>query len=104
MKMSDGLPTHHPEVRVFDVESGKSIPYLNVLVHFKDVASGQIYMLTLPPMLGNWFHYGGNGALPNKGKYEVQVFINPPELMRYKHMAEKWAKSVIATFNYEWKG
>ena len=104
MKMSDGLPTHHPEVKVFDVESGKFIPYLNVVLHFKNVASGQIHMLTLPAMLGSWFHYGRNGALPDKGKYEVKVFVNPQELMRYKHMAEKWAKPAIVTFTYEWKG
>jgi hypothetical protein len=104
MKMSDGLPTHHPEVKVFDVESGKFIPYLDVVLHFKNVASGQIHMLTLPAMLGSWFHYGRNGALPDKGKYEVKVFINPQELMRYKHMAEKWAKPAIVTFTYEWKG
>jgi Cu/Ag efflux protein CusF len=104
MTMDGGLPTHHPEVKVFDVESGKFIPYLDVVLHFKNVASGQVHMLTLPPMLGSWFHYGRNGALPGEGKYEVQVIVTPQDLMRYKRMAEKWAEPAIAVFAYEWKG
>ena len=101
--MDGGLPTHHPEVKVFDVESGKFIPYLDVLLHFKNIATGEIRMISLPPMLGSWFHYGRNGALPH-GKYEVQVIVNPKNLMRYEDMAEKWAHPAIVTFNYEWKG
>ena len=104
MKMDNGMPTHHPEVKVFDVEGGKFIPYLDVVLHFKNVATGKIHMLTLPPMLGSWFHYGRNSALPGNGKYEVQVFVTPQDLMRYKSMAEKWAQPAIAAFNYEWKG
>lgn len=103
IRMRSGLPTHHPEVKVFDVESGKFIPYLDVVLHFKELATGELQMIKLPPMLGSWFHYGRNAALSHKGKYEVQVFIVPQELMRYKRMAEKWAKPAIATFTYEWK-
>jgi hypothetical protein len=104
LTMDNGLPTHHPEVKVFDVESGKFIPYLDVVLRFKNLASGEIRLLNLPPMLGSWFHYGRNGALPDKGKYEVQVIINAQDLMRYKEMAAKWAKPAIAVFTYEWKG
>lgn len=103
VKMRTGLPTHHPEVKVFDVESGKLIPYLDLVLHFKELATGDLQMTKLPPMLGSWFHYGRNVALSHKGKYEVQVFVTAQELMRYKDMAGKWAKPAIVTFAYEWK-
>ena len=103
MTMDNGMPTHHPEVKVFDVETGKFIPYLDVVLHFKNLSTGELRMLKLPPMLGSWFHYGRNAALSAKGKYEVTVLVNPQQLMRYKRMAKKWAKPATLTFTYEWK-
>lgn len=99
-----GLPTHHFEVRVFDVETGKFIPYLDVLLHFKNLANNRMSMISLPPMLGSWFHYGSNGALPEKGRYEVTVYINLQDLMRYGPAEKKWGKSTNLRFEYEWQG
>lgn len=100
----NGLPTHHFEVRAFDVETGKFIPYLNVLLHFKNLSNNRLSMLSLSPMLGDWFHYGNNGALIEKGKYEVTVYVAPQDLLRYGQVRKKWMKSTIVSFNYDWKG
>ena len=78
-----GLPTHHFKVKVFDVETERSIPYLDVLLHFKNLSSNRMSMLSLSPMLGSWFHYGSNGALIEKGRHEVTVYVNLQNLMRY---------------------
>lgn len=99
-----GLPTHHFEVRVFDVETGKFIPYLNVLLHFKNLSSNRMSMISLPPMLGSWFHYGSNGALIEKGRYEVTVYVGLQDLMRYGAEEKKWGKSTNVRFEYDWEG
>ncbi len=101
MKMM-GTPTHHPEVKVFDTKSGRFIPYVDVVLRFKKLPNGKELQIPLPPMLGGWFHYGRNAALPGKGKYQVTVKVAPQELMRYKRMAKKWAAPVSATFDYNW--
>lgn len=102
--MMKGTPTHHAEVKVFDTESGRFIPYLDVVLRFKNLSSGDTLRLPLPAMLGGWFHYGRNASLPAKGKYQVTVDVIPQELMRYKRMAAKWASPASATFEFDWKG
>ncbi len=100
----NGLPTHHFEVKVFDVETGRFIPYLDVLLHFKNLSSNRMSMLSLSPMLGSWFHYGSNGALIEKGRYEVTVYVNLQDLMRYGAAEKNWGKSTTVRFDYDWKG
>ena len=100
----NGLPTHHFEVKVFDVETGRFIPYLDVLLHFKNLSSNRMSMLSLSPMLGSWFHYGSNGALIEKGRYEVTVYVNLKNLMRYGAAEKKWGQSTTVRFDYDWEG
>jgi hypothetical protein len=99
----NGLPTHHFQANIFDVETGNFIPYLNVLLHFKNLSNNQMSMISLPPMLGSWFHYGSNGALIEKGRYEVTVYVNLQNLMRYGAAEKKWGKSTTVRFNYDWE-
>ncbi len=100
----NGLPTHHFEVNVFDVETGRFIPYLDVLLHFKNLSSNRMSMLSLSPMLGSCFLYGSNGALLEKGRYEVTVYVNLQNLMRYGAAEKNWGKSTTVRFDYDWKG
>ncbi len=100
--MMMGTPTHHPEVKVFDTQSGKFIPYLDVVLRVEKLPKGKTFKIPLPPMLGGWFHYGRNATLPGKGKYRVTVEVIPQELMRYKRMAKKWASPARVTFDYNW--
>lgn len=100
MKMK---PTHHPELKVFDVESGKFIPYLDVKVQFINQATGKMLNIPLPAMLGGFFHYGQNATLPGKNKYLITINVVPQELMRYKRMATKWAAPFEVSFEYDWK-
>ena len=101
--MMQETPTHHPEVKVFDTASGKFIPYLDVVLDFENLATGEQFRLPLPPMLGGWFHYGRNATLPGKGPYWVTVHVVPQEVMRYKRMAKKWATSARVGFAYNWR-
>ncbi len=101
--MMEETPTHHPEVKVFDTASGKFIPYLDVVLDFENLSTGEKLRLPLPPMLGGWFHYGRNATLPGKGPYRVTVHVVPQEVMRYKRMAKKWATSARVGFAYNWR-
>ncbi len=103
MMMMDNKPTHHPEVKVFDVESGKFIPYLDVSAQFENQLTGAKIDVPLPAMLGGWFHYGRNVMLPEKGIYQVTIDVVPQELMRYKRMEKKWAAPVSISFVYTWE-
>jgi hypothetical protein len=58
----------------------------------------------LSPMLGSWFHYGSNGALIEKGRYEVTVYVNLQNLMRYGAAEKKWGQSTTVRFDYDWEG
>jgi len=103
MMVMDKKPTHHPEVKVFDTESGKFIPYLDVSVRFENQSTGAKMDVPLPAMLGGWFHYGRNAMLPEKGSYQVTINVVPQELMRYKSMEKKWANPASVSFDYTWK-
>jgi uncharacterized protein involved in high-affinity Fe2+ transport len=102
MKTMGMKPTHHPEVKVFDTESGNFIPYLDITLQIEHKNTGKKMNITLPPMLGGWFHYGRNAALPEKGEYQITVEVIPQELMRYKRMAKKWAAPASITFPFSW--
>lgn len=103
MPMTNPPPTHHPEVKVFDTDSGKFISYLNVEAVFVNLTNNKYLSIDIPPMLGSYFHYGRNAALPGKGKYKIFLKISPQELMRYDRMAKKWATPVSLSFDYEYK-
>ncbi len=103
MAMMGPKPTHHPEVKVFDVESGKFIPYLDMKAVFVNLTSDKILQIDIPAMLGGYFHYGRNASLPGKGKYKVFIKIVPQEMMRYARMAKKWATPTTVSFDFEYK-
>jgi uncharacterized protein involved in high-affinity Fe2+ transport len=103
MPMMNPGPTHHPEVKVFDTDSGKFIPYLDVEAVFVNLTNNRYLFIDIPAMLGSYFHYGRNAALPGKGKYKIFIKILPQELMRYARMANKWATAVTVSFEYEYK-
>ncbi len=103
MATMNPAPTHHPEVKVFDAETGKFIPYLNVEAVFVNLTGDRILQIGIPAMLGSYFHYGRNASLPGKGKYKVFVKITPQELMRYEQMANKWATPTTVSFDYDYK-
>ena len=103
MAMHNPAPTHHPEVKVFDSETSKFIPYLDVEAVFVNLTSDRILQTDIPAMLGGFFHYGRNASLPGKGKYKVFIKITPQELMRYDRMAKKWATPTTASFDFNYK-
>jgi uncharacterized protein involved in high-affinity Fe2+ transport len=103
MAMMNPKPTHHPEVKVFDTETGKFIPYLDVEAVFVNLTSNRILQIDVPAMLGGYFHYGRNASLPGKGSYKVFIKITPQELMRYDRMAKKWATPTTVSFDFNYK-
>ena len=103
MAMHNPAPTHHPEVKVFDSETGKFIPYLDVGAVFVNLTSDRILQTDIPAMLGGFFHYGRNASLPGKGKYKIFIKITPQELMRYDRMAKKWATPTTVSFDFNYK-
>ncbi len=103
MAMQNMAPTHHPEVKVFDTETGSFIPYLDLEAVFVNLTSDRILQTDLPAMLGGFFHYGRNASLPGKGKYKVFIKITPQELMRYDRMAKKWAAPTTVSFGFNYE-
>ena len=103
MAMQNMAPTHHPEVKVFDTETGKFIPYLDLEAVFVNLTSDSILQTDIPAMLGGFFHYGRNASLPGKGKYKVFIKKTPQELMRYERMAKKWATPTTVSFDFNFK-
>jgi len=98
-----GQATHHLEVKAFDVLSKAPIPYMTIKATVTKLDGGQVMTVEVPPMIGSAFHYGDNVALPGKGKYRVELEIQPPPLMRYATAKERWTAAPKLSFEYEYR-
>ena len=98
-----GQATHHLEVKAFDVLSKAPIPYMTIKATVTKLDGGQVMTVEVPPMIGSAFHYGDNVALPGKGKYRIELEIQPPPLMRYATAKERWTAAPKLSFEYEYR-
>ena len=95
--------THHLDLRVYDVRRAIYIPYLNVKATISDQTTKREFSVGLAPMIGEWIHYGANVTLPHPGRYAILVTVDPPDIARYKHLADVWNTPVQAVFTYEYR-
>ena len=95
--------THHLEVKAFDILSKAPIPYMTIKATIVKLDGGQVMTVEVPTMIGSAFHYGDNVALPGKGKYRIDLEIQPPQLMRYANAKERWTAAPKLSFEYEYK-
>ncbi len=93
--------THHLDVRVYDLRRAIYIPYLNVKATISDLTTKREFAVELSPMIGEWIHYGANVTLPHPGTYSILVDVQPPDIARYKHLADVWNTPIQAVFTYE---
>ena len=95
--------THHLDVRVYDLRRGIYIPYLNVKATISDLPTKREFAVELTPMIGEWIHYGANITLPHPGRYAILVTVDPPDIARYKHLADVWNTRAEALFEYDYR-
>ena len=95
-----GSATHHLDMRVHDLRRAIYIPYLNVKATIGDQMKRE-FTVDLAPMIGEWIHYGANITLPHPGRYAILVTVDPPDIARYKHLADVWNTPIQAVFTYE---
>jgi len=95
--------THHLDLTVYDLRRGLYIPYLNVKATVTDMTTKHDFSVDLVPMIGEWLHYGANITLPHKGRYAILVTVDPPDIARYKHLADVWSTSAQALFEYDYR-
>jgi uncharacterized protein involved in high-affinity Fe2+ transport len=93
--------THHLDVRVYDSRRATYIPYLNVKATISDKTTKREFTVDLNPVIGEWLHYGANITLPHPGTYSILVDVQPPNIARYKHLADVWNTPAQAVFTYE---
>ena len=95
--------THHLDVRVYDVRRAVYIPYLNVKATISDQTTKREFSVGLVPLIGEWLHYGANITLPHPGTYSILVDVQPPDIARYKHLADVWNTPAQALFTFEYR-
>lgn len=95
--------THHLDVTVYDPLRKLYIPYLTVRATVIDMTTRREFSVDLVPMIGEWLHYGANIALPHTGRYSVLVSIQPPDIARYKHLADVWKTPAQVVFEYTYR-
>jgi len=95
--------THHFDVRVYDLRRRIYIPYLTIKATITDRLGQQTITLQLDPMIGEWIHYGANVTFPRPGSYSILIDVQPPEIARYKHLADVWNTPAQAVFTYEYR-
>lgn len=95
--------THHLDVTVFDQLRRLYIPYLNVRATVIDMTTRRESTVDLEPMIGEWVHYGANISLPHPGRYSIVVNIQPPDITRYKHLADVWNTPAQVAFEYTYR-
>lgn len=93
--------THHLDVRVYDLRRKIYIPYLNVKATVTDQTKKREFTVGLEPMIGEWLHYGANVTLPHAGSYSILLDVRPPDIARFKHLADVWNTPAEALFTYE---
>jgi len=94
--------THHLDLRVYDLRRAIYVPYLNVKATIGDQMKRE-FTVDLAPMIGEWIHYGANITLPHSGKYAILVTVDPPDIARYKHLADVWNTRAEALFEYDYR-
>jgi len=99
----EGRATHHLDVRVYDLRRAIYIPYLNIKATISDRTTKREFTVALAPMIGEWIHYGANITLPHPGTYSILVDVQPPDIARYKHMADVWNTPAQALFTFEYR-
>lgn len=97
-----GGATHHLDIRVYDLRRAIYVPYLNVKATIGDPMKRE-FTVDLAPMIGEWIHYGANITLPNPGKYAILVTVDPPDIARYKHLADAWNTRAEALFEFDYR-
>ncbi len=95
--------THHLDMRVFDLRRRIYIPYLKVTATVSDFTKKREFSVELEPMIGEWLHYGANIALPHPGTDSILIDVQPPDIARYKHLADVWSTPAQAVFTYEYR-
>ena len=95
--------THHLDVTVYDLGRRMHIPYLNVKATICDRTTKREFTVDLVPMIGEWLHYGANITLPHPGTYAILVYVQPPDIARYKHLADVWNTPAQALFTYKYR-
>jgi len=94
--------THHLDVRVYDLRRAIYVPYLNVKATIGDQMKRE-FTVDLAPMIGEWIHYGANITLPHSGRYAILVTVDPPDIARYKHLADVWSTRAEALFEFDYR-
>lgn len=95
--------THHLEVKAFDILSKAPIPYMTIKATITKLDSSRAMTVEVPPMIGSAFHYGDNVALPGKGRYRIDLEIQPPQLMRYTTQKDRWTAAPKLSFDFDYK-
>ena len=90
-------------MRIYDLRRAIYIPYLNVKATISDVTTRREFAVELSPMIGEWIHYGANVTLPHPGRYAILVTVDPPDIARYKHLADVWNTRAEALFEYDYR-
>ena len=98
-----GRATHHLDVRVYHLGRRIYIPYLNVKATITDLTKRREFAVALEPMIGEWIHYGVNITLPHRGTYSILIDVQPPDIARYKHLADVWNTPAQAFFTFEYR-
>lgn len=75
----------HVEISVRDGADNRFIPGLEVEVTLTQSDSGnEVFVGTLPMLWHPWlYHYGANVKVPDAGRYDVAVRVEPPEFHRH---------------------
>lgn len=94
--------THHLDVRVYDLGRRIYVPYLNIKATITDLTKRREITVALEPMIGEWIHYGTNITLPHPGTYSILIDIQPPDIARFKHLADVWNTPAQALYTYEY--
>ncbi|MFQ5804113.1 MAG: iron transporter [Candidatus Methylomirabilales bacterium] len=95
--------THHLDVTVYDLGRKEYVPYLNVKATVTDLTTKRELIVELVPMIGEWLHYGANITLPQPGTYSILVDVQPPDIARFKRLANVWNTPGEAVFTYNYR-
>jgi uncharacterized protein involved in high-affinity Fe2+ transport len=96
-----GAATHHLDVRAYDLRRKMYVPYLDVKATITDRTKKRGFTVALEPMIGEWLHYGANITLPHRGTYSILLDVQPPDIARFRHLADVWNTPAEALFTYE---
>lgn len=95
-----GTANTHIEISVRDGADNRFIPGLDVTVAVLDEDGKEVGTYMQPFIWHPWlYHYGRNWEVPKKGKYTLQVHIEPPRYARHDEKnGKRYAEPVDLTF------